>query len=928
MSSSNAAAQRTCALIAGVEVFADPAPPFPTLTGATKSALKFYDWGKACGIPEDQIFLHLSPRTDETRGASWQDFVASKEALKEIDADTLVIYWAGHGDMKNRIRRLYTEDSGGLQQAVDFNSLLAALSSDEMPFETVFAFVDACATRSFHKFNQLRFPEDDSDLKALQYAWFATSPGEEASFYADGGAFSAVLLEWLEGVRLPVDPKRVDIALSARFRELELRLQRPVSLWINRGGNEWQAEADTRIAHQFSLSVKKEWDAQPHYRRSILLLNPTPGKTCEDPSFLAPELDALNRRFSELEETAAPDESSQAVDPLEFLSTYKHAVLLGEPGAGKSTLLRALHERLLKSEAKTLPDGLHDCIPLFLDLSRWDRRSKTLDDFLTFEAKRLGANEFAAEWPVLRNQRKFVLIFDGLDRMPDSPSINPGNQAKRGPDLDERINIIRRAADEFVCILSCRLREFDGRPVWRDLHLLPLTDDDIRKFAAMAHFTEARTTEFLEWLAHGTLLGRSLRELAGTPYWLLRLLAFFHKAKTARQKLTYEHLLLYALGDALENLRYRKRLSQDEVETLRRRLMNLAFHMTAAKLRRAEKEDVEDARGWLFRDDPIRWVREALQPKRELTSAGRTQAERTLALSREAGVLLANPDAIEFEHQLTQECFCLLYCMSVGVTEPLLENAAQRQFSEVWRLWAQQQPKVVDDVIAYLYPAWGDVTMAHAAEVLGMIGDKRATEALLSIARNRHADFVLRYAALYGLAQIADPRALPDLLEIIRNRDESGSVRARAAFAAGLIGDPAAVDTLIGVLKQADPDIVVEAAHALGRISDPRAIGPLVEVLREGDHETTLAASNALIWIGKPAVNAILPVIKTMAAGIGFQDALRALVALGGVDMKFLNLLARRHKHDPKTAEVISQTESEVLAIEARKTGKPPHRGK
>lgn len=149
-------------------------------------------------------------------GAGWQDFVASKEALKDIEANTLMIYSAGHGDMKGDIRRLYTEDSGGLQQAVDFNSLLAALSSFEMPFETVFAFVDACATRSVHKFKRLRFPEDDSDLKATQYAWFATSPGEEASFYADGGAFSAVLLEWLEGIRLPLDPKRVDKALSAR----------------------------------------------------------------------------------------------------------------------------------------------------------------------------------------------------------------------------------------------------------------------------------------------------------------------------------------------------------------------------------------------------------------------------------------------------------------------------------------------------------------------------------------------------------------------------------------------------------------------------------------------------------------------------------------------------------------------------------------
>ena len=371
-------------------------------------------------------------------------------------------------------------------------------------------------------------------------------------------------------------------------------------------------------------------------------------------------------------------------------------------------------------------------------------------------------------------------------------------------------------------------------------------------------------------------------------HWLLRLLSFFHKAKTGRRKLTYKHLLLYALGDALENVRYRKGLSEVEVETLRRRLMNLAFHMTAAQLRRAEKEDVEEARVWMFRDHPIEWMREALQPKPELSAECRTQADRALALSREAGVLLPTADGIEFEHQLTQECFCVLYCLSEGVTEELLANATQRQFSEVWRLWAQQQPAVVDEVIAYLYPAWGELTMAHAAEVLGMIGDKRATEALLPLVRHRGADFVLRLAATYALGEIADPRAFQDLLDILRNEEESVRLR-------------------------------TQAAHALGRSGDLRAIGPLVELLRDNNPEITLAAGKALMSIGKPAAKVIVPVLGTMAAGIGFGDTLRILAALGGVDMKLLKFLAHKHEKDPEAARLIAQTESEVLAVEARK---------
>src|ERR1700730_2725914 len=472
-----AAARRTCVLIAGVEAYT---APLGELKGAVRAALKFHDWVKARGIPDGQIFLHVSPPESWTRPARWQDFVATTESLKEADADTLLVYWAGHGDRSKRNRRLYTEDSGALQQVADFNSLLDALSSGEMPFETVFAFVDACATRSAYKFNELKFVEDDLDPKAVQYAYFATSLGEEASYYDDGGLFSSVIFKWLEGVCLPLDPKRVDEALGARFRELEHRFQRPVSLWVNRSGKVQQTDVDDQIALQYSLAVEQQWED----RRNILLLSVQPGSIREDPSFLAPELDALTRQFAESAKPAAPNESARSVDPLEFLAKYKHAVLLGEPGSGKSTLLRSIQQRLLPTQKGSLPEGLQSQIPLFVDLSRWESHIKTLDDFLCTEAKRLGADEFAAEWPLLKEKRKFVIILDGLDKMPQRPPFNPEDEAKR-LDQDHRIAEIRDAADPFLCILSCRPREFDGRPVWRDLHLLPLGENEMRRFAAM-----------------------------------------------------------------------------------------------------------------------------------------------------------------------------------------------------------------------------------------------------------------------------------------------------------------------------------------------------------------------------------------------------------------------------------------------------------
>ena len=92
-------------------------------------------------------------------------------------ADTLLIYWAGHGDMKTRNRRLYTQDGGALQGVVDLTSVLGALSSTETSFKTLFGFVDACRGVPLNKFNELKFPEGDSDPQGLQYVLFRELAG-------------------------------------------------------------------------------------------------------------------------------------------------------------------------------------------------------------------------------------------------------------------------------------------------------------------------------------------------------------------------------------------------------------------------------------------------------------------------------------------------------------------------------------------------------------------------------------------------------------------------------------------------------------------------------------------------------------------------------------------------------------------------------
>jgi len=166
-----------------------------------------------------------------------------------------------------------------------------------------------------------------------------------------------------------------------------------------------------------------------------------------------------------------------------------------------------------------------------------------------------------------------------------------------------------------------------------------------------------------------------------------------------------------------------------------------------------------------------------------------------------------------------------------------------------------------------------DYVGAAAAYALGTIGDPRAVEPLMCVARDEGRDWLIRGQAVWALGEVGDERAFDVVLaslddpncepEALSALGGFGDERALAVFdryyrhpssflrqqtALGLrgYGGPAVVPYLLALLH--DRDVVVRgfAARALGWVGDRRAVEPLLYSLRYGDERFRAVALEAL----------------------------------------------------------------------------------
>ena len=139
-----------------------------------------------------------------------------------------------------------------------------------------------------------------------------------------------------------------------------------------------------------------------------------------------------------------------------------------------------------------------------------------------------------------------------------------------------------------------------------------------------------------------------------------------------------------------------------------------------------------------------------------------------------------------------------------------------------------------------------------AAEALGEIRDKKASEDLFHIARG--ADL-----GDFAPGEVGEEE-IEALIEALK--DEDPRIRKIVAETLGRIGDKKAVEPLIEALKDEDPEVRKFVAFQLAWVKDKKAVEPLIEALKDKDPEVRINVADYLSMFGDE--RAIEPLIEAL----------------------------------------------------------------
>lgn len=171
-----------------------------------------------------------------------------------------------------------------------------------------------------------------------------------------------------------------------------------------------------------------------------------------------------------------------------------------------------------------------------------------------------------------------------------------------------------------------------------------------------------------------------------------------------------------------------------------------------------------------------------------------------------------------------------------------------------------------------------DYVAAAASYALGVIGDPRALEPLMSVVRDDERDWLVRGQAVWALGELGDERAFDLVVEALDDPD----CEPEALVALGGFHDPRAVEVFAHYYRHTYPYLRQQTVIGLREHGGPDAVRYLVAMLHDRDRIVRGLAARALGRLGDEA--AIEPLLYSLRYGDGDfrRDVLAALDELAG----------------------------------------------
>jgi HEAT repeat protein len=557
----------------------------------------------------------------------------------------------------------------------------------------------------------------------------------------------------------------------------------------------------------------------------------------------------LEAEIVQKEETQAKGEQRtqkqiERLPVLEMLRKYglgeerEHLLLAGKPGSGKSTTLR----RLCVEMAETaLGDNLQP-IPVFVQL-KGDKQIVKLIQAEFRRAKLRVTDEQIDDWLL---EDKLVLLLDGVNEIPSE-------------ELRRELQDFRENNLTTPTIFTTRDLTVGGSlGIDKRLEMRPLTDLQMREFVH----------KYLP--EHGDkLLGQlrdRLREIAETPL-LLKMLCEVFEPQTGR--IPQNKAELFELFDR----KYQRHKDGVAISADFRRFQSEILQYLAFTMLQGDAEKPTEAWLTLSRSQAEGIIEAWLKHRGETDPASKAKEWLEDLVEHHLLQVAANPQQIEFHHQLFQEYYAARHLRSMLQDKhpDFVDDDRLKHFYLNYLKWTEplglllglldDESQALRLVGLGLEVDWflgarlaGDVKENFQPQIVGLI-DKLINDnnlpqwlmielwgrAQLSVSIPKLLPFLkgdedfysVQFHAQDTIALLTNRTNLPDLLPLLE--DFKSSVRSFVVNVVGQVGDKSNVSNLLPLLQDSKESVRYRALEAIGQVGVESNVIDLLPLLQHSD---------------------------------------------------------------------------------------------